>query len=77
VRDKPGRESPDNRRPSTLKGKANACGEVKGICSRTEPGVRPVACGERWEMLDLKSVRSHGAPSVVSVFKLGETGKNA
>ena len=46
----------DTRRSSTTMEKANVHREAKGTCTCGGPGVRPVACGERIRVLDLRSL---------------------
>jgi len=60
MRDKPALRQ-DIRRSSTIVEKAIVRREAKGICTCGEPGVRPVACGERVRVLDLRSLCLHTA----------------
>ncbi len=55
MRDKPAFRQ-DIRRSSTFMEKAIVHREAKGTCTCGEPGVRPVACGERVRVLDLRSL---------------------
>ena len=55
MRDKPVNRQ-DTRRSSTTVEKARVYREAKGITTCTGPGVRPVACGERVRVLDLRSL---------------------
>jgi len=54
MRDEPALRQ-DTRRSSTTMEKAIAHREVKGMSTCGGPGVRPVACGERVRVLDLRS----------------------
>ncbi len=64
--DKPGRESPDTRRPSTLKGKASAHGEGKGH-------LHP--CGTRSKAISMREKMKDVGPEVLAFSRFSDRGK--